>query len=260
VLYCGTPRDTVYFIPRTGEVRIDTVLSKDSLFLTPSPQPIGGVKNLAGSIVFPELARMAGIEGQVRLSATIDSSGRAVSTEILNTTDDIFSNAATEGIRRAWFSPALNCSRPPQTLIIPITFILHFEQIERFTLESRDLVPDSPVFNVTFNSDGSCRYVGTRNVPRLGTFNGRIRKAQFLRIGSYIKRQFALASERLGHYTSPPDERTMLATYTETDSTHVLYSNGSGGYDCFWVVDAIVDKAVRSVSWVESLDGESPEK
>jgi protein TonB len=90
------------------------------------PIPIGGYSAIQANIVYPEIAREAGIEGTVIVKAFIDRRGRVLNTIVLagvpNTGLD---EAAAEAIRKTRFKPAKQRDRPVGVWIsIPVHFRL----------------------------------------------------------------------------------------------------------------------------------------
>ena len=47
------------------------------------PEPVGGISAIQKRVVYPEIARRAGIEGKVYVQALIDENGDVVKTKIL---------------------------------------------------------------------------------------------------------------------------------------------------------------------------------
>ena len=60
--------------------------------------------------------------------------------------------------------------------------------IESITLERYGHDPDDPRYEVTIRRDGGVTYVGTRNVPRIGTFRAEVGVEGFRRFGDLVAR------------------------------------------------------------------------
>ncbi|MBC8216800.1 MAG: energy transducer TonB [Candidatus Marinimicrobia bacterium] len=90
------------------------------------PVPIGGYGAIQRNVVYPDIAREAGIEGTVIIQAFIDKKGRVKDTVILSGIPNTGLNeAATEAIRKTRFRPAKQRERAVGVWIsIPVNFKL----------------------------------------------------------------------------------------------------------------------------------------
>jgi protein TonB len=90
------------------------------------PQPIGGFAAIQRNLVYPEIARKAGVEGRVMVHVQIDEKGKVVNTRILqslgnNGCDD----AAIAAIKKVRWKPAMQRDRPVKVWVaIPVVFKL----------------------------------------------------------------------------------------------------------------------------------------
>jgi TonB family protein len=93
------------------------------------PEPIGGIAAIQQRVVYPELAKRAGIEGIVFVEAFINENGDVVDTKVLRgvaaDTDRILDRAAQEAVRATKFRPGILRGKPVKVQIsIPIRFRL----------------------------------------------------------------------------------------------------------------------------------------
>jgi len=90
------------------------------------PEPIGGYPAILKYLVYPEIARISGIEGRVIVMAYIDETGQVVKTEILKSLGPNGCDEAAEAaVRAIRWKPALQRDRPVKVKIsIPIDFRL----------------------------------------------------------------------------------------------------------------------------------------
>ena len=85
------------------------------------PKPIKTVKPK-----YPELARKAGIEGQVFVQAIVGPDGRVKRAWVVKSTNNIFDAAAVEAVLQMVFSPARQQDKPVSCkVIVPIRFTLN---------------------------------------------------------------------------------------------------------------------------------------
>ncbi len=91
------------------------------------PKPIGGYTAIHKNIVYPELAREAGIEGTVTVQFFVDKKGRVKETIVLKGVPNSgLDEAAQEAIRNTRFIPAKQRDRNVGVWIsIPVNFMLH---------------------------------------------------------------------------------------------------------------------------------------
>ena len=90
------------------------------------PVPIGGYGAIQRNVVYPDIAREAGIEGTVVIQAFIDDKGRVKDTVVLSwITKNCLDQAAGEAIRKTRFKPAKQRERAVGVWIsIPVNFKL----------------------------------------------------------------------------------------------------------------------------------------
>jgi TonB family protein len=89
------------------------------------PEPIGGLKAIQEKIVYPEIAKRAGIEGKVFILAFIDENGNVVSAKILKGIGAGCDEAALNAVKETKFTPGKQRGKPVKTQFsIPIMFKL----------------------------------------------------------------------------------------------------------------------------------------
>ena len=90
------------------------------------PEPIGGFAAIQSKLVYPEIARKAGIEGTVTVQARISDSGVVIDTRILVPLGNSGCNeAAVAAIRAVRWNPAKQRDKPVTVWVsIPVRFKL----------------------------------------------------------------------------------------------------------------------------------------
>lgn len=90
------------------------------------PVPTGGYDAIRRNIIYPEIARQAGVEGTVVIYVFIDETGRVKETVVLKGIPMTgLDEAAMEGIRKTHFKPARQRDKDVAVWItIPVTFRL----------------------------------------------------------------------------------------------------------------------------------------
>lgn len=89
------------------------------------PEPIGGIATIQDNIVYPEIARKAGIEGRVYILAFINENGDVAKTKILKGIGAGCDEAAANAVNKTKFKPGILNGVPVKVQVtIPIVFKL----------------------------------------------------------------------------------------------------------------------------------------
>ena len=91
-----------------------------------APAPIGGFAAIQSKLVYPEIARKAGVEGRVYVNVLIDEKGNVVDTQILKSLgNNGCDEAAVAAIRAVKWKPAKQRDKPVKVWVgIPVVFKL----------------------------------------------------------------------------------------------------------------------------------------
>ncbi len=116
------------------------------------PEPIGGIQAIQANIVYPEIAKRAGIEGTVYIEVFVDENGTVVKTAVVRGVGAGCDEAAMTAIQKMKFQPGLHRGKPVKVrLAIPIRFRLNRTPV---TVDgSKVLVVEGPR-----SLEGSIRY------------------------------------------------------------------------------------------------------
>ncbi|MGB3544540.1 TonB family protein, partial [Rubrivirga sp.] len=109
--------------PAPGRVDVDN----PEIFEVAEDQPelIGGLAALQERVVYPEMAREAGIEGQVVVQFVVNEQGRVEDAVVLRSPDDMLSRASLEAVNGLEFRPGQDGGVPVKTrFAVPVTFRL----------------------------------------------------------------------------------------------------------------------------------------
>lgn len=89
------------------------------------PEPIGGIASIQKNIIYPEIAKRAGIQGRVFVKAFIDSIGTVAKTEIIRGIGAGCDEVAEEAVKKVKFTPGKQRGKPVNVQItVPILFKL----------------------------------------------------------------------------------------------------------------------------------------
>ena len=96
------------------------------------PMPIGGMREIAANVHYPEIAKRAGIEGRVFVKAFIDEKGNVVETEIIKGIGAGCSEAAAEAVKKTKFKPGRQGGKPVKVQVtVPILFKLDSNPVNK---------------------------------------------------------------------------------------------------------------------------------
>lgn len=101
--------------------------SKDEYLIAANemPEPIGGLTSIQKNIRYPQLAKLAGIEGKVYVLAFIDEKGNVANAKIIKGIGGGCDEAALEAVKVVKFTTARNNGKPVKVQVtIPIVFKL----------------------------------------------------------------------------------------------------------------------------------------
>jgi protein TonB len=89
------------------------------------PEPIGGIGAIQKLIVYPEIAKRAGVEGKVYVLAFVDESGNVTGAKIIKGIGAGCDEAALDAVRQTKFNPGKQRGTPVKVQVsIPIVFKL----------------------------------------------------------------------------------------------------------------------------------------
>ncbi|HAC16610.1 MAG TPA: energy transducer TonB [Bacteroidetes bacterium] len=93
------------------------------------PELIGGLQTIQSKIVYPEIARLAGIEGRVMVSFVIDEEGNVLNPVVVRGIGGGCDEAAVDAVRKAKFTPGMQRGRPVRVqFTLPVTFKLNVSE------------------------------------------------------------------------------------------------------------------------------------
>ncbi len=89
------------------------------------PYPIGGVQAIQNLIVYPDIAKRAGIEGKVYILAYVNEEGIVEKTEVLKGIGGGCDEAAEYAVKHTKFSPGIQRGKPMKVKVsVPVIFKL----------------------------------------------------------------------------------------------------------------------------------------
>ncbi len=89
------------------------------------PEPIGGIEAIQKRIVYPEIAKRAGVQGRVFVKAFVDENGNVIKAEIIKGIGAGCDEAAIKAVMATKFKPGRQRGKPVKVQVsIPILFKL----------------------------------------------------------------------------------------------------------------------------------------
>lgn len=89
------------------------------------PEPIGGIAAIQSKIVYPEIAKRAGVEGRVHVLAFVDENGNVTKVELIKGLGAGLDEAAMNAVRQTKFKPGKQRGKNVKVQVaIPIVFRL----------------------------------------------------------------------------------------------------------------------------------------
>jgi protein TonB len=89
------------------------------------PEPVGGIKAIQEKIVYPEIAKRAGVEGKVYILAFVDESGNVTKAQVLKGIGAGCDETALDAVQKTKFKPGKQRGKPVKVQVsIPVIFKL----------------------------------------------------------------------------------------------------------------------------------------
>ena len=89
------------------------------------PEPVGGLKAIQDKIVYPEIAKRAGVEGKVYVRAFVDETGKVTKVELIKGIGAGCDEVALDAVSNTKFNPGKQRGKPIKVQItVPIVFKL----------------------------------------------------------------------------------------------------------------------------------------
>ncbi len=89
------------------------------------PEPIGGIAGIQQKIVYPEIAKRAGVQGRVFVKAFVDENGNVSKVELIKGIGAGCDEAAMDAVKQTKFKPGKQRGKPVKVQVsIPVLFKL----------------------------------------------------------------------------------------------------------------------------------------
>lgn len=89
------------------------------------PEPVGGIGAIQEKIVYPELAKRAGVQGKVHIKAFVDENGNVTKTELIKGIGAGCDEEAMKAVKATKFKPGKQRMKPVKVQVtVPVVFRL----------------------------------------------------------------------------------------------------------------------------------------
>ncbi|MCF6268849.1 MAG: energy transducer TonB [Melioribacteraceae bacterium] len=89
------------------------------------PEPIGGISAIQKKIVYPEIAKRAGVQGRVYVKAYVDENGKVTKVELIRGIGAGCDEAAMSAVNSTMFKPGKQRGKPVKVQVtVPVLFKL----------------------------------------------------------------------------------------------------------------------------------------
>lgn len=204
---------------RVREVRPDPE-GEDGVYgvVDDMPQLLGGLQGLQDRLVYPQVAKDAGIEGQVIVQFIVSESGEVQDAVVLRSPDDVLSEAALQAVRQSRFEPGrIGDQAVKVRFAVPITFRLPAgDGVDR----GERLDGDRP--------EGTVRYAGV-DTSRLTPGSRQAFESTLRGLPEIIGRRSRASRDIEVRYTVGPDGRNGGAEYVAGDRSLMHLAAGLVG-------------------------------
>ena len=121
----GNPEGVDYSLIEVEEKVVEEEAPTYFVAVEEMPEPIGGIKAIQEKIVYPEIAKRAGVEGKVYILAFVDENGNVTKTQIIKGIGAGCDEAARDAVLQTKFKPGKQRGTPVKVQVsIPIVFKL----------------------------------------------------------------------------------------------------------------------------------------
>lgn len=132
----------------------------------------GKIKEIFQKIKYPEIAKRAGLEGSVVLSAIIDTAGNIKNIEVELSDAEMFNKSAIDALKSTKFIPIIENSRPIEVRIgIAFSFVMKKKknfQIDTIIVHVSPCFGKCPSYTIILNKNGEVTYDGQYYVDKIG--------------------------------------------------------------------------------------------
>ena len=111
--------------PPQYEEKVEEVQPTFFIAVEEMPEPIGGIAGIQSKIIYPEIAKRAGVQGKVYIKAYVDEEGIVKKAEVIKGIGAGCDEAAIQAVMQTRFKPGKQRGKAVKVQVsIPIRFVL----------------------------------------------------------------------------------------------------------------------------------------
>ena len=111
--------------PPQYEEKVEEVQPTFFIAVEEMPEPIGGIAGIQSKIIYPEIAKRAGVQGKVYIKAYVDEEGIVKKAEVIKGIGAGCDEAAIQAVMQTRFKPGRQRGKAVKVQVsIPIRFVL----------------------------------------------------------------------------------------------------------------------------------------
>lgn len=221
------------------------------------PKFKGNIENISKKIVYPEIAKRAGIDGIVKILLTIDSAGKAINYEILNALGAGTEIAAMDIMLKEKYYPAIiNNKFVSSQLVIDINFDLNLNvdmpeiEIDEITYE----LYGGMIFlhkTIIFKRDGSAFFSEDRGYEPAKIYKGKISAYEFTKLNDFIVSQCFFKYDSEYAKKAINDTGKTIITVKSGDQLKSVMSKGQLEPVGLWAIRTVILQEYNQIQWEE---------
>lgn len=237
------------YVSTSPQIFLDTIAVLQPKVVDVLPSPIEGTEKFIDSIVYPEIAKRAAIEGTVVLSASIDTTGNLKNIKIRLSDPGLFQYQIVDLLNKTKFIPAIQNGKPVEVQIaIAFSFVLYKKknvQIDTVIFYKSSCDGQCPAYEITLNRNGEVIYEGRYYVDKIGKWKSKLKSHEFEGLISLLFAVdfFGMKEE----YKADVEGFSWIAIRVKTPETTKEVSTNY--YLPLWEVGKLADYLTKDLKW-----------
>jgi TonB family protein len=250
---------TIY-IPK---IIITKIVIQDSSKYSKLPQIVTNLDSLTELLVYPEIAKRAGVQGEIVIQINLDGNGKIVNRKFIKTIGAACDEAALDALRKSKFYPArIGNEKVNSEINFWFNFNLTVIVDEPDILLSEIIYEDNSLFNykkMKLDNLGNASYIELDKTADAGNeiqteIKGTFSTDIFERLSEFILSQCFLNFEQSYSPSFSPHSRWETITVRSDSIQKRVSSSGGGDPVGLWAIIYILRNIQDEIKWEEVKD------
>jgi len=240
--------------PKINIVNIEVI---DSNKFDSFPRFKGKIETISKKIVYPEIAKRAGVEGIVKLLMTLDSTGNVIKTIIMNTPGAGTDYFALDIIQKEKFYPAvLNHKNVPSPVVVDINFDLNL-YVDKPSMEIDEIKYElfgGMIFlhiTIIIKKDGSAFFSEDRGYEPPKIYHGKINSYEYTKLNDFIVAQCFFEYDNEYVLKAINDTGKTIITVKSGNIIKSVLSKGQLEPVGLWAIRTVILQEKDKIQWEE---------